>query len=149
MLEIEKDSTLRRPFRAMPYDPEWRCARCGGKVLESYSGSIIWGKLIVKEKVAYRFLLEISDKKVTFLDQHHIYKKEINDKQRQAFYNIIENLSLWNLSLTNQQTWQFHLTYPSKNELISFTGGINNGKDILKKAIEELGFRAEFPEQGK
>ncbi|WP_147271967.1 hypothetical protein [Marinilabilia salmonicolor] len=82
-----------------------------------------------------------------FLDQHHIYKKEINEKQHQAFYDIIENLQLCDEPFTNQETWRYHLTYPSKNELISYTGGICNGKGLLKEAIEELGLTAEFSKQ--
>jgi hypothetical protein len=41
--------------------------------------------------------------------------------------------------------WWLHLSYPARNQLITFSGNPASGKQIMQEAIEALGLTAGFP----
>ena len=142
--KLKEDSLLKAPFRGLPYEPLWHCVKCGGKVLESYSGGVFWGNKMSVGEVTYRFLFTIKGNEVSFLDDRNLIQREISDVQRALFYDIIEIMPLSEKTSAVENGWKVHLSYPATAELISYSGSPRNGIMILKEAINALGLKVEF-----
>ena len=147
VFRLNEDSPKRRPFRGMPYDPAWFCVRCGGVVLQSYSGGVFWGKKLKEGQVAYRFMLTLQGREVYFLDHHYFTERVVGEKQAGLFYDIIEMMPVDETVSGNGDGWWFHLTYPAETQLVTFSGSPDFGQRIMKEAIESLGLDAGFPEE--
>ncbi|MFO8002383.1 MAG: hypothetical protein R6U46_14170 [Marinilabilia sp.] len=139
VFNLSDDSLYKAPFRGLPYEPIWRCSRCGGNILKSYSGGVFWGKKVEGEEVVYRFLLTLRGREVSFLDHHYLYRREIGEEQRKLFYDIIEILPLSGNAPVENNGWSLHLSFPSENKLIHYNGNPEKGVEVMQEALMVLG----------
>lgn len=129
-------------FKGMPYYAKWHCKKCKQPVLKSYSGGIFMGKKLDPNdnRVKYRFLLTLKDRKVTFLDNFSVLHSVISEVKKARFYDHMDIFYLSTKISVYQGQWYFYLSYPSSGVLVHFTGKLLSGEMIMKKALELLDF---------